>query len=343
MQYPVWAPGENSAQDERTAMFQQLGESLRKHPDAARELLKARDREESSSGRPVQFAEAVFRFAGKELLPVLHKALESSDRVVRSNAARGCGAIGDPSSIPHLIAALDLESGLSRASVVWALGRLKAKQALPQLGNLYVDAVNDDRRRKGAGFRYAQFGADMSAQYDSIRSLEALSGDWDQLKSATQPFQPVKSERLLSTAGILDAVRSIGPDVSQDFYRLLATGKDSSARYEAVEQLAQCGADDAAKNIPILRNLLGDKESSVRLSAAVSLLVLGRDEGQGEILGRLASSERRERQGAVQQLKRVTDHKRLAFARDRLQALAADPLLSDELRAQVQNLLAGSL
>jgi hypothetical protein len=100
--------------DNRTTVFPPLGESLRRHPEAAEILLgtAADDMIKAS------FVRDVFRFAGKPMLPILHQALSSDDRVVRFNAARGCGAIGDPSSIPFLLKALDMESGLDRKSVV---------------------------------------------------------------------------------------------------------------------------------------------------------------------------------------------------------------------------------
>ena len=75
---------------------------------------------------------------------------------MRSNAARALGAIRDRRSIEPLIEALDLESGLSRRSIVWALGELRAEAALPRLAKLYVDARNDERRGAHAGFRFSQ-------------------------------------------------------------------------------------------------------------------------------------------------------------------------------------------
>ena len=117
------------------AIFTALGDSLCRHPEAADLLLAAYtpsyDPGPDSNYGQTRFAQEIFKFAGKKMLPTLHKALQSDDRVVRSNAARACGEMGDPSSIPRLIEALNLESGLSRASIVWALGELKAKDALP--------------------------------------------------------------------------------------------------------------------------------------------------------------------------------------------------------------------
>jgi hypothetical protein len=47
----------------------------------------------------------------------------------------------DQSAIPRPIAALDLESGLSRVSIVWALGKLRATLAIPKLVDLYLSVA----------------------------------------------------------------------------------------------------------------------------------------------------------------------------------------------------------
>ena len=112
----------NMASYNRSTFFPQLGESLRRHPAAAVVLLAAYDDEPFGTARR-DFARDVFQCAGRQMLPLLYEALQSKDRVVRSNAARACGAIGDAAAIAHLIRALDLESGLSRASIVWAAAR----------------------------------------------------------------------------------------------------------------------------------------------------------------------------------------------------------------------------
>ena len=134
----------------RATMLAELGAALRRRPESATLLLKAYDARDGGDSRR-DFARHVFRFAGKDMLSVLHEALGRKDRIIRSNAARACGAIGDPTSIPLLIRALDMESGLARASIVRALGELKARDALPHLATLYVDARNDEKRRRGSG------------------------------------------------------------------------------------------------------------------------------------------------------------------------------------------------
>src|SRR5262249_27697361 len=108
------------------AFIQVLGTRLRNTPELAELLLQAYDaepeenehvlrlfKEETMARRrrdlasQVAFAAQVFKAAGKPMLPMLEKGLRSPDRVIRSNAARACGAIGDPAAVPHLVKALD--------------------------------------------------------------------------------------------------------------------------------------------------------------------------------------------------------------------------------------------
>lgn len=326
LQYPLTTDD----YEPRQAIFQTLGGSLRKHPEAAQVLLKAYAADDpgpESNYGPARFAQEVFKFAGQDLVPALHQSLQSPDRIVRSNAARACGAIGEAASVPHLLRALDLESGLSRASIVWALGQLRAKEALPRLASLYVDARNDEKRARGAGFRIAQAQAEVRAQYDHLANLEAISSEWDELQQAArpEPIDPKRREPLLATAGILAAVRKIGPESSQAFYRQLAAERDSEARHEAAARLAESSPGDRPQNLPVLRNLLADEHVPVRIAAAVSLFILGERDVQAAILGWLESSEVWQADETLRQLERVRDGGSLVFARAAIQRLADQP------------------
>ncbi len=326
--------------DNETKVFPQLGESLRRHPESAALLLAAYDPGAgNTAGR--DFAQDVFRFAGKDLLPILHRALADKDRVIRSNAARACGAIGDPASIKPLIAALDLESGLARASIVWALGQLKAQGALPLLATLYADARNDEKRRRGTGFLAAQSQAEVRAQYDAISNLDALGGDWDELTESalTPPVDPRRTEELLSPHAILDAVAKIGPAAAQAFYRALAGEQDIEARVEAAARLAQCRPEDVEENATILKNLLADTEVAVRIPAAVSLLILAPDSARSPILAWLEKGERWEKRGILMELRRINDRALLAFARPAIVAAVDAPDNDGETRKLAKVLL----
>jgi HEAT repeat protein len=301
----------------------ELGAVLRKHPEAAPVLLAAYDEHGQYGYGQVAFAQGVFKAAGAALLPALHAALASDDRVVRSNAARACGAIGDPSSIPPLIAALDMESGLARASIVWALGELKATAAMPALAKLYAEVNSDEHRRRGAGFRMAQAQAEIGAQYASLHNLEEIGSEWNELTASTLqgPRNPRRDEELLSAQHIRDAVRKIGAGAAQEFYRTLAGEKDNEARAEAAEVLAEGGPADKPKNLPILRSLLAESAPNIHIRAAVSLYLLGENSMQAVILAELSAPNDWQQLQAVYQLLRVRDASRLAFARLRLEAL----------------------
>ena len=331
-------PPHTNAFDDETKLFPQLGRSLMRFPDAVAILLEVRA-EDGAEDRKVAFVREVFRCAGKELLPALHAALKSEDRVIRSNAARGCGAISDPSSIEPLLKALDLESGLSRASIVWALGELKAKAALPILVRLYVDARNDEQRRdgsSGAGFRASQSGAVMAAQFDTLKSLDAIGADWNELKSsAFAPLvDPRHQEELFEPRHVLEAVEKIGGDGSQAFYRTLAAESDDVFRSEAAIQLAEAGPQDRKLNLPILKSLLTGSTSKSRLAAAASLLILGDNDGRQPILDAFQSEEWGH---ALKQLERVGSD-RCAFAHKELKAIANDPGKPEEIRARAARL-----
>jgi len=336
MKYPLTADD----YEPRQKILARIGATLREHPDAAEVLLKAYDDDRHSWGQ-VRFAQAVLGHAGKPMLPILYKALTSKDRVIRSNVAQACGAMGERSSIPRLTKSLDLESGYSRASIVWALGELKAKEALPQLAKLYVDARNDERRRRGSGFRMAQSQAAIRAHYDSFSNLDALGGEWNELKQTAQPkpVAPRRNEELLSPEGILAAVRKIGPAASQPFYRSIAGEKDIDARLEAAQRLADCGRDDVKENVQILRNLLADDNERIRMAAATSLLILGKQISRQPILQWLDSPHEWQKRAVLQQLARVKDADKLSFARSRIQAIAADSKVDRYTRQAAQKVV----
>ncbi|MDB5389546.1 MAG: hypothetical protein JWM11_5192, partial [Planctomycetaceae bacterium] len=331
--------------DNRTKVFPQLGRALLRDPKAVELLLKVRDSEAPYSLQR-DFVRDVFRFTGKEMLPTLHAALQDDSRVVRSNAARACGAICDSSSIAPLIKALDLESGLSRASIVWAFGELRAKEALPALAKLYVDAKNDEKRRGGSGFRGAQQSAVLTAQFENLQNLDAIGVEWNELKAATlEPLvDPLRQEELLKPAHILEAIGKIGAQNAQEFYVSLAADKDGEARREAAEHLADCANDDRPRNILILKNLLADNRFEVRVCAAASLLILGSNEGESVLRQSLTyqqdyGTQQYQIVETIAQLNRVADLTQIQFTREQLEAIAANQLLAGGIREIAKKLL----
>ena len=324
-------------------IFPALGQSLLRHPGAAPVLLRAYDAKAYEKSKR-DFAQSVFKNAGKKSLPLLLAALQSDDRVVRSNAARALGALGDASAIAPLIDALDLESGLSRASIVWALGELKATTALDKLASLYTELENAPRGSGGFlaqqsfALNQSQYAAinaraEGEAAFAALKTVDDVADDYATIgapKTPIDPIDPRRDEELLSSQMILQAVGKIGPAAMGDWYRKLAASSNAGARQQAAIHLS---------DKPILRNLLADSADIVRLSAAVSLLELGEISGQKEILD--AFSNRALGTTAIlEELRRVSDAKKLAFARAQLMALADDTNLSDAQRRKVRALLA---
>ena len=307
--------------------FDRLGESLRRHPEAADVLLAALDGSPRASQdtRRSEFARNVFRGAGPAMLPRLHEALGSKDGVVRSNAANACGAVGDRSSVPHLMKALDLEHFAARRAIVLALGELKAREALPLLVESYSRAREEEERgRKKLESESSPLSSGM---------LSKQHRPWPQFGDCEG------SEVTWDAQAILDAVRAIGPALSQKFYREMASDSSIRSRMEAAQRMADCDSADAKLNEPRLRMLLTDKEELVRMEAAVSLLVLGHHDVEPSIIAWIESEKSYERYSITWRLDRVKDAGKLAFARASLERLVDDPSETGNCRDSVRWLL----
>lgn len=316
----------------RQKVFINLGESLRKNPALADILLKARNAgtdvgPKMNYGR-IRFAREVFRHAGPSLLPQLHQALESNDRVIRSNAAQACGSILDPSSIKPLLKALDFESGLSQASIVWALGELKAREASLRLVSLYESAMDDSMQEVSIGYRAENFSAAVDSQFDEIGSLDQLWKQFDELNrpAFVEVISPEVNEWLLTPEIILQALKKIGYKETgvPDFYRSLAGGRKLSERQEAARGLVSLNEDEIEKNLSVLRSLKADPSIEVRVAATVSLLILDQIENQKEISLWLGKPELGECRLVIEELLRVKNPKTLEFTKDLLQLRLKD-------------------
>jgi len=316
---------------ERRNIFVALGPALLAHPRAATLLLAARttpnDPGPESNYGPAMFAQTVFRHAGTGMLPVLHEALRSGNRVVRSNAARACGAIGLAESIPHLIRAMDLESGLARGSIVWALGKLKAREALPMLFETYGQVRRAEGLQLG-GFLAAQAQAQIQSQFVRLGSDASLEATGDELRAIAlpEPVDPANQERLLSTEIVLQAIRAIGPENAQDFYRRLAGDDTGAARAEAARGLSACAGTNVSATCAVLRNLAADKQPDVRAAAEVSRLILGDEPARAAIVAALAEppgrGDRRMLFETLRELDRAVGRVDVSFAKDALSAIA---------------------
>lgn len=316
-------------------VYPAFGESLRKHPDAAPVLLAVQDKERHGSWQT--FVPSVFKHAGTEMLPILHEALTSGERVVRSNAARACGAIGDASSIPHLLRSLDLESGLSRASIVWALGELKAGEAVPRLIGLHQSERNAEKSRyEGAGLLAQNTVSISQGAYTTLSNLNTIESDWDELKTSSQPRprDPTRDEELLTPDHILEAVRKIGGTGAQAFYRALAASTNTDDRIAAVQGLAEAEPGGRDENVVILRHLLADPVREVRTGAWVSLHSLG-EPGFVKVL---RESDPVEREELLSQMSRLPAPL-LEPLRTDLETLSTNPAETERTRDFAESLL----
>jgi HEAT repeat protein len=313
-------------------LYPVFGGALKKHPDAADVLLAVQD-----AGRygPLRgFVQGIFQQAGKEMLPLLHAALASDERFVRSNAARACGAIGDVSSIPPLIVALDMESGLARASIVWALGELKAREAVPKLIDLYQDARNHAHNRMaGSGFMAQQAMVANREAYTALRNLDAIASDWEEMKVTAQrrPRDPRRDEELLTPDLVLEAVHKIGPAAAPEFYRALAAARESTDRAEAAVGMAEVAPADRETSLAILRNLSGDPEMGVRIRATASLVLLDEPGADAALRDRLRAGDANERGEILRQLSRLPKP-RFEFFRKEITAIASNTREPEFLR-----------
>lgn len=325
-------------------VFAALGAALRAHPQAADTLLAAYDAD--SSRQAVQFAARALAAAGEAIIPTLRQALTSEDRIVRSNAARAAGYLGNAALGPDLIAALGLESGLSRASIVWALGELRAAAAVPALTRLYQEAMADEQRQAGSGFRHMQGLAVAQNQFAQIARMDDLAADLDELTRAAldPPVDPRRNEDLLKPRHILDAMAKIGPAQTQEFYRTIAAGADTESRIQAAIHLTAGAPAEYDKNRSILRPLLGDPVRQVQIAAAASLILLGGDSAAAEAILKeaLNAANSWEVNPAIDQLARLGGADRLQPFIPRLRELAAGipgAKLDRHTRERAQNLL----
>ena len=299
--------------------YARLGESLRKRPEAATVLLAARDDSQLDTKRS-DFAKKVFRGAGLRMLPRLHEALRSEDGIVRSNAARACGAVGDRSSIPHLVKALDLEHFGARRAIVLALGELKSRDSLPLLVKVYSQAREEEERNREQRERELREAGPVGYLPPKKHHPWPHFGDSDGDAVIWDPW------------AILDAIHAIGPELSQQFYRDLVTDSNVRSRNEAALRMAECEPADAKLNEPGLRSLLTDKDERLRMEAAISLLVLGHQDVQQTIIAWIESDKAYNRYWITSRLNRVKDAKKLAFARTALERLVNAPSETGDCR-----------
>ena len=336
LRYPFdFRPHQNPA-----PALEKLGAAVSSQPELARVLLTAKDtRKNQHTDR--EMARDIFQFTGPAVLPILHEALKSDDRIVRANAALGCGAVGDKSSIQPLIAALDLESGLSKGAIVRALGELQARETLPLLENLYREAQAAENLRYQSGMQFSQIGVQ---KQETLRRIESLRLDWNEIENskanAAAPADPNTEEPLLSKRIILTAVEKIGPEHAQPFYRYIAAKSSGhEGRSAAATHLAAADASERAASMEALRIISADNDNFARM-ALVSLFLLG-DETAAQH-GILRYLKKEHPGGMVNELaERVKNRKSLNFAKEALTSIRDDKEQHGSTRKTAGGLLKG--
>ncbi len=237
-----------------------------------------------------------------------------------------------------------MESGLSRASVVWALGQLKAQEALPLFARLYAEAEFAEQHREQTGVRFSQQGAMFNAQMDAISKVDSLQSDFDEIKRSARAGarmpESVDHEDLLTAEKILEAVEQIGPEHSFAFYRALAASSSATARANAAEHLVS--DPDRAEATKLLKGLLTDTEPLVRGHAALSLIQLGDTAGEPVFLELLNSIHDNDGDAGnidwLEQLGTKTNRQQRTFADKALRNLLTRSA-SPEFRDKVKQLL----
>ncbi|MEM7012581.1 MAG: HEAT repeat domain-containing protein, partial [Verrucomicrobiota bacterium] len=337
-------PDSYQSHDEQQPVFAKLGAAISAKPALAKLLLTDANDTRKGGQTNRDFARDVFRFADASLLPVVHEALKSDNRVIRANAALACGVIGKPESITQLLDALDLESGLSKGAIVWALGELKAVDAIERLADLYLEAQAAEKSRYSSGFMQQQAKVAFEQQRRELSSIDQLKADWDELKAATEdaeaPADPQHEEPLLSPQMMLEALAKIGPEHAQPFYRArINDERDSTGQWNAARQLGYAQEAELEASIAALRLAAANPEGGrTRAAALVSLVQLGDQDAQGNALKLLRGDESA---SMVYELyeKQIEKRSLLDFARDELQKIANDPAANSYARSRAQHLL----
>lgn len=267
-----------------------LGAALSRHPDLVAELLETDDKGKR------RVVDRLLVATGPRVLPALRRALRGPSARARAVAAKACGHLGDRQSVPMLLEAL----GTAEGAAAEALGKLRARDALPGLYLLLARSARVDQRRR-------------PPRWDRVSRLDELSVEWDALRGSNNRTAPVDS--------VLGAIAAIGPEHSQPFYRELATRPEEWARIEAAVQLGAARGRERPGSVQALRELIrstGNSHPATWLSlrgpALASLLLLGETEAEQPLLETLE-------QGVPAHLSRL-GAARLQFAREALEVRA---------------------
>ena len=186
---------------------------------------------------------------GKPALPYLSPLLNDSDDNIKRNTIRIIGEIGDSSSIKPLIELLGKETGAKvKRSIFYALGNLKAKEAIPFLKDALSD--KDTLVRSDAAYNLGKIGDAGDATI--IDTLGKLLKD--------------KEDRV--RASVVEALNNIGTAKALPYLREMIKDKNEKIRVKAAYGLGKHGGEEDGK---VLIDALNDKSADVRRFAASAL------------------------------------------------------------------------
>jgi HEAT repeat protein/tetratricopeptide (TPR) repeat protein len=318
---------------------QGLGKALLLHPASVDLLLKAR-KTLGNRTYTYQFVEDALVSAGKGILPKLHEGLGSWDPWVRTNAARSCGALDDPESVRPLIDALKFDDVEPRVAILEALKRLKAIEAVPQLIDLYFDLRRGEVR--------ATFGHALRPGIPETEILPTFKSDglsetqaaWQALKAQPIPGPTTfVGGDFLDSEKVLKTIQAIWPAGSPRFFQRLAGNDSVAVRLEAAQDLADSTSEDRKQSLACLKALLVDRNPSIQVTAAASLIVLGDPQGQKILAKALAGDLPVSGGFLMQELERIKDGECLVFARSPLEKWATDRGNDPDLGQRIKVLL----
>jgi HEAT repeat protein len=199
---------------------------------------------------------------------------------IRANAANACGFAKDPAAVPALRRALHDESTAVRLEALRALVELEDARALPALVRWLNETREPTRGSNVYEARFPEFRAEVGDEYDE---MGARLGGGSSCPGALP--HPVVLSREKVRKILVDVLRRLGAEQAQEAYRLLALSACVEERLEAAKELGWAAESDRPASTAVLRHLATDPELTVRLHAALSLVLAGDLAGWPVLLG----------------------------------------------------------
>jgi hypothetical protein len=257
-----FAPGQEGARV--------LSRALDGDPGLVRRLLD-RPWDDQRLGNETALPRALFWHADRQTVAVLRDALSGSPHAhVRANAACACGLAREPSAAPYLRRALGDESTSVRLQAALALARLGDTYASPAVARWLHDTQEPAPGSDLGEARFPEFRAEVREQYEQ---MGARIGDGNACPRALPPPYTLPREKVRES--LLGALRNLGPEHAQDFYRRLASSAIGAERAQAAEQLGWALGRDWPASTAVLRHLSADPEFEVRIRATLGLVRAG--------------------------------------------------------------------